>query len=99
VSANRLLLMSSRDNNWEVYSVGLQGGTPQNLTNQPTTEVWGTLSPDGRTMAYLSNQGGGWAIWLANADGSNPRVWLPIRLDWGEVDPNRISQERMSWSK
>jgi hypothetical protein len=99
VSANRLLLMSSKDGNWEVYSVSLQGGTPQNVTNQPTTEVWGTLSPDGRTMAYLSNQAAGWAIWLANADGSNARAWLPIRSEWGEVDPNRIFQERMSWSK
>ena len=99
VSRDRLLLMSSQEGNWEVYSVGLQGGTPQNLTNQPTTEVWGTLSPDGRTMAYLSNRGGGWAIWLADVDGASPRAWLPIKLDWGEVDPDRIAQERMSWSK
>ena len=99
VSRDRLLLMSSQEGNWEVYSVGLQGGTPQNLTNQPTTEVWGTLSPDGSTLAYLSNQGGGWAIWLADADGGNPRAWLPMKTDWGEVDPDRNAQERMSWSK
>ncbi len=99
VNRERLIFMSSQEGNWEVYSVGLRGGTPQNLTNHPGTDAWGTLSPDGRAIAFLSNRGGGWAIWLANVDGSNAREWLPINTDWGEIDPDRIAQERMSWSK
>jgi len=99
VNRERLLFMSSQEGNWEVYAVGLRGGAPQNLTNNPNVDVWGTLSPDGRAIAFLSNRSGRWAIWLANADGSQPREWLPINPDWGEVDPERIAQERMSWSE
>jgi Tol biopolymer transport system component len=85
--------------NWDVYSVGLEGGAPENLTNHPARDVWGTLSPDGRSIAFLSDRGGRWAIWLANLDGGNPIEWLPINPDWGTVDPDRLAQERMSWSK
>jgi len=50
------------------------------------------------TLAFLSNPGRGWAIWLAVIGGSNACSWLAIRPDWGEADPNRLAQERMSWS-
>jgi tricorn protease-like protein len=99
VNRERLLFMFNNGGNWDVYSASLKGGAPQNLTNHPDVDVWGTLSPDGRSTAFLSNRGGRWAIWLANGDGSNPREWLPINPDWGEVDPDRIGQERMSWSR
>ncbi len=99
VNRDRLLFMSSQEGNWEVYSVSLRAGTPQNLTNHPGTEVWGALSPDGRSIAFMSNRSGRWAIWLASVDGRNPQEWLPINTDWGEIDPARIAQERMSWSR
>ncbi len=99
VNSERLLFMFNSEGNWDVYSIGLEGGTPQNLTQNPATDVWGTLSPDGRSIAFLSNRSGRWAIWLANVDGSNPREWLPISVDWGVVDPSIIGEERMSWSK
>jgi serine/threonine-protein kinase len=99
VNWERLLFMFNKSGDWDVYAVGLKGGDPQNLTHHPAADVWGTLSPDGRSIAFLSNRSGRWAIWLAGVDGGDPREWLPINPDWGEVDPNRIGQERMSWSK
>ena len=99
VGRDRLLFMFNDAGNWDVYSVGLGGGQPRNLTNHPARDVWGTLSPDGRSIAFLSDRGGRWVIWLANEDGSNPIEWLPINSDWGMVDPDRLAQERMSWSE
>lgn len=34
------------------------------------------LSPDGQTLAFVSSRSGRDAMWLANSDGSNPRVLL-----------------------
>jgi hypothetical protein len=99
VNEERLLFMFNDKGNWEIYSIGLSGGTPQNLTQQPSSDAWGTLSPDGQTIAFLSDRGGRWAIWLMDVDGSNAREWLPLNPDWGEVDPGRIGEERMSWSR
>ncbi len=31
------------------------------------------LSPDGRQLAFQSTRGGSWAIWIADANGANPR--------------------------
>jgi serine/threonine-protein kinase len=99
VNREQLIFMSSHQGNWELYSVSVRGGVPKNLTKHPGNDAWGTLSPDGRAIAFLSDRSGQWSIWLANVDGSNPQEWLPINADWGEIDPDRMAQERMSWSK
>ncbi len=52
-----------------------------------------------QSIAFLSDRVGRWAIWLMNVDGSNAREWLPLSPDWGEVDPDRVGQERTSWSR
>jgi Tol biopolymer transport system component len=75
---NRLRL-EGPDDGTDLYSVPLDGGEPRlELENR-----WGAaLSPDGRTIVYVrhifietSPQGGigGPQLWLADADGSDPR--------------------------
>ena len=44
------------------------------------------LSPDGRTLAFHSNRSGRQAIWLADADGSNPRMLFDGRDLGGEPE-------------
>ena len=45
---------------------------PMSLT--AVRDAYPHLSPDGRTLAFHSNRSGRQAIWLADADGGNPRM-------------------------
>jgi Tol biopolymer transport system component len=53
----------------------LQVGKPtaNQITDDPTNELGPHWSPDGRRIAYYSNQTGSYQIWLINADGSGAR--------------------------
>ncbi|MDH4136390.1 MAG: hypothetical protein OEW09_06700, partial [Anaerolineae bacterium] len=51
-------------------------------------------SPDGRSIALLSDRDGAWAIWVMNADGSNQRKLF--NLD-GTLGPDWVA-EKISWS-
>ncbi|HET9485161.1 MAG TPA: hypothetical protein VFO79_14465 [Xanthomonadales bacterium] len=39
-------------------------------------DAYPSLSPDGATLLFQSNRGGRWALYFADADGRNPRVFL-----------------------
>ena len=73
-SANgHLLYQSQSTGNWQVFSVAEGGGTGLNLTNSSNNDFGPTFSPDGDTIAFASDRGGNWGIWLMNSDGSNVR--------------------------
>jgi Tol biopolymer transport system component len=52
-------------------------------------DQWPAFSPDGGRIAFESSRSGGYGVWLANADGSNPQ---PL-----QVDPNYWSDDP-AWS-
>lgn len=45
----------------------------QKLISSTWDELIAAYSPDGSRIAFMSTRSGGWAIWVANADGSSPR--------------------------
>ena len=57
-----------------VWAVNEDGSSPHMLVDIPVGANDPTMSPDGSTIAFETNPGGlVWDLWLANADGSNPR--------------------------
>ena len=90
---SRITYMSRLDGNWEVYSVGFEGGDAANLTRNPANDGLATVSPDGSKIAFISDRSGAWSVWVMNADGSNPVRMFdlpgPVGPDW--------TTERMSW--
>jgi TolB protein len=54
-------------------------GDPAPLT--PTEDAYPALSPDGKSLLFQSNRLGRWALFLAEADGKNVRVFLDSRDD------------------
>ncbi|MGQ9785949.1 MAG: TolB family protein, partial [Anaerolineae bacterium] len=94
---DRLVFMSLRDGNWEVYVTSIVGGVAINLSAHPSEDGLGTLSPDGRWVAFVSTRDGLWRIWVVASSGgealplsitlpgwgSGMRDWTTERISWG----------------
>jgi LysM repeat protein len=90
--------------NWELWVMNADGTNPQRLTDNHSNEGLPTWSPDGRSIAYVSDQDGAWSIWVMNADGSNQRR---VALMKGSPDGKVLRdvdnskgwlEERISWA-
>lgn len=57
----------------DLYSVPSAGGTAKALTNSLAWDYQPTFSPDGKTLAFISDRDGSDNLWIMNADGSQPR--------------------------
>src|SRR6185295_1989656 len=73
-----------------VYTVGLDGGREQKVTNGAKDEYHASLSPDGRRLLYVSEVNGSRDIWLADADGQTA---VPLTDDPGIEDQTTWSPD------
>lgn len=61
-----------------IADVTLPQGKPyRQLTTGSWNDRWPTWSPDGKTIAYVSDKGGVWSVWVMNANGSSTRQLSP----------------------
>jgi hypothetical protein len=68
-----VVFMSKRGGDWEIYKVGINGGTIEALTADEASDGLPTWSPDGSKIAFVSNRDGEWGMWDMDPDGSNQR--------------------------
>jgi TolB protein len=73
--------------------LGFAWADPAPLT--PATDAYPSLSPDGRTLLFQSNRSGRWALYFADPDGRNLRMFLdsgddPVVATWSP-DGKRIA--------
>lgn len=57
----------------DLYSVPLAGGEAKALTSGMSWDMQPRVSPDGKTIAFISDRAGGDNVWLIDRDGKNPR--------------------------
>jgi len=78
-----VVFMSKRSGNWEIYQVGVNGGTITALTSDPANDGLPTWSPDGKKIAFVANRDGEWSVWDMDPDGGNQRRLFAVG---GSVD-------------
>ncbi|MBN2394158.1 MAG: PD40 domain-containing protein [Anaerolineae bacterium] len=69
----KIVFVSDRDGNKEIYSTNICGTGLINLTNNPADDFDPAWSPDGTEIAFASTRDGYSEIYVMNADGSNVR--------------------------
>jgi Tol biopolymer transport system component/imidazolonepropionase-like amidohydrolase len=62
----------------DLYVLPIEGGAARRIVGGMSFESQPKFSPDGKTIAFLSDRSGVENLWLANPDGSNPR---PVTKD------------------
>ncbi|MCK6541378.1 S9 family peptidase [bacterium] len=56
-----------------IFLTSVDGKTSRQLTFSPTKDITPIWSPDGKTIAFLSNRLGGFQIWTMALDGGEPK--------------------------
>ncbi|HWM93535.1 MAG TPA: amidohydrolase family protein [Thermoanaerobaculia bacterium] len=57
----------------DLYTIPIGGGEARALTNDVAWQMQPRYSPDGKHIAFTSDQGGGDNIWIMDRDGKNPK--------------------------
>ncbi len=67
-----LAYCAERNGNFDIYTIGVDGGTEKRLTSTEGLDDGPDYSPDGRYIYFNSYRTGHMQIWRMGADGSNP---------------------------
>ena len=73
-AAGRVVFVSRRDGNPEIYIAGLDLSNPQRLTTDAATDGEPALDPSGAMIAFVSRRSGTPRLWLMDASGANQRA-------------------------
>ena len=63
-----------------IYKMAIEGGTSIQLTLSNVKEFNPAWSPDGKRIAFGSNEGGVYKVWSVDADGANRRQFAKTQL-------------------
>jgi hypothetical protein len=80
----KIVFVSDRDGNSEIYTCNTDGSNITRLTNDPGNDGQPAWSPDGTRIAFISDRNGISGLYIMNADGSN------VVQRTFSVDPNGI---------
>jgi Tol biopolymer transport system component len=58
----------------DLYTLPIAGGTATRITEGPIWDSHPKFSPDGKRIAFVSDRTGAENLWIADADGKNPRA-------------------------
>jgi hypothetical protein len=97
VYGDTLVYVSPEAGDWNVYTLNLATGATEALTTDGAADGAATISPDGRTVAFLSNRGGNLAVWTVSIGGGSPKKFFDLPGDWGGLREDGWADEKLSW--
>ncbi len=68
-----IVFVSERDGNPEIYTMNSVGENIKRLTNDPSSDISPVWSPDNLQIAFYSNRGGRFILYIMNSDGTGQR--------------------------
>ncbi|MHC5112735.1 MAG: DPP IV N-terminal domain-containing protein [Planctomycetota bacterium] len=72
-TGQRIAFASTRHNHQpDIYVKSVDGVAVTQLTSDPSADIHPVWSPDDSKIAYCSNRGGNWDIWMIGAEGGQP---------------------------
>jgi Tol biopolymer transport system component/tRNA A-37 threonylcarbamoyl transferase component Bud32 len=97
---NHVVYETSSDSASSLQLLDLETGSEQALVETPAHEMFGTISPDGRWLAYESNENGQWNVyvqtfpeltgrWPITTDGGHQPRWNPRGGELFYLAPDR----------
>jgi len=101
-------VQESKSAGWDIWLLPREG-EPQPFIGSPFAEVWPTFSPDGRWLAYGSNQSGRFEIYVTPYPGPGPRIqvstdggtgpaWAPNGRELFYHGPQEIEGKNSMWA-
>ncbi|MBE3114027.1 MAG: TolB family protein [Actinobacteria bacterium] len=87
-SVKKIVYVSNRDGNENIYSINIDGTELTRLTDYSGNDLYPEASPDGKKIAYTSDIGGVWQIMVMDWDGKNKR----------QITNNNFRSAYPSWS-
>ncbi|MEA2016412.1 MAG: hypothetical protein U9O59_06905 [Actinomycetota bacterium] len=84
----RLIFISNRDGNDNIYSINIDGTGLTRLTDSHRNDLYPEVSPDGEKIAYTSDIGGVWQIMVMDWNGGNKK----------QITNNNFKSAYPSWS-
>ncbi len=72
--AGTFLVYASKQHNesFDLYRKAVDGRTVTQITSDPSEDMMPSISPDGRSLAFVSNRNGNWDIFTMSVDGGRP---------------------------
>ena len=95
---SRILMMSDRTGNWDIYSMNPDGSDLRQLTDLPGIDALASASPDGNAVAFLTDRDGVWSFYVMAPDGTNVRKLFDLPGGFGQGDYAWF-EERISWGR
>jgi dipeptidyl aminopeptidase/acylaminoacyl peptidase len=97
VLGNTAVYVSAERGDWSVYTLDIVSGATKQITEDGMNDGLAAISPDGRSVAFLSDREGKLAVWVVGIRGGPARKLFDLSPEWGGLRPDGWAEERLAW--